>query len=101
MIVETASNWFVYHVLGNTKTGDLSAANAQGVVGREIVEPSDTDVILPVPDHPHASPSKDLMTMTTCTPKYSAAKRMIVHAALVRAVHVVKGKRPEELGGTQ
>jgi sortase (surface protein transpeptidase) len=41
------------------------------------------------------------MTMTTCHPKYTAEKRMIVHAVLARGLNVVPGARPKELGGRQ
>ncbi|MDQ6937591.1 MAG: class E sortase [Actinomycetota bacterium] len=99
VVVQTAGNWYIYRVLGNTASGDLSAADAQGVVGRQIVAPSDVDVIDPVPGHPGETPSRVLMTMTTCHPKYSADRRMIVHALLARAVKASGTQTPRELGG--
>ena len=101
VVVQTATNWYVYRVLGNVATGNLASADSQGVVGREIVQPSRTEVIAPVPGHPGRTPTRALMTMTTCTPKYTAEKRMIVHALLARAVTVHAGQRPRELGGHQ
>ena len=64
-------------------TNNLSAKDANGVPGREIVNPGDGDVLLPVPDHPGDDPAKArYMTMTTCHPKFTAEQRMIVHAVL-------------------
>ena len=100
VVVQTATNWFIYQVMGNYATGDLSARDSQGVPGREIVTPSTVDVIDPVPDHPGLAPTRALMTMTTCHPKYSADKRMIVHASLSRAVARSGNATPRELGGT-
>jgi sortase A len=84
VIVETESNWYVYVVEGDAKTGDLSATDFNKVPGREIVNPSDGQVILPVPDNPGLSPTAHdrYMTMTTCHPKFTAAQRMVVHAQL-------------------
>ena len=55
---------------------------ADGIPGREVVDPSDSNVLLSVPDHPGMQPTERLMTMTTCTPKFTAAQRMIVYAKL-------------------
>jgi sortase A len=100
VVVQTASNWYIYKVLGDPKTGDLSVKDAQGVPGREIVSPSQVSVIDPVPDSPGKTPTQVMMTMTTCHPKYSADKRMIVHALLDRAVAKSGDETPKELGGT-
>jgi sortase A len=43
-------------------------------------------VIAPVPDDPGATPTEKLMTMTTCTPKFTASDRMIVHAVLTQTI---------------
>lgn len=101
VVVQTAGHWYVYKVLGDVKTGNLEKPDSQGTVGREIVSPSDVGVIAPVPNHPDVKPTRELMTMTTCTPKYSADKRLIVHAQLARGLDVKPGQRPKELGGTQ
>ncbi len=100
VVVQTGSNWYVYKVLGNVKTGDLAAPDAQGVVGREIVYPSQYAVVDPVPNSPNSQPTQALMTMTTCTPKFSATQRMVVHALLYRSVPVSGTRTPKELGGT-
>ena len=100
VVVQTASNWYVYKVLGDAATGDLAAEDSQGVPGREIVAPADVAVIAPVPDNPGKSPTRVLMTMTTCHPKFSADKRMIVHAELARGIASAGDATPTELGGT-
>jgi sortase A len=126
VVVETATSWYVYRVMGDTASNNLSVSSATApdgatvtapppaqalaakVVGREIVNPSDGQVILPVPNDPaitQAQATDSLMTMTTCHPKFTANKRMIVHAYLARTVPRVNapsGKAeqlPKELDG--
>lgn len=98
VIVETKSMWWIYRVLGkpagadpegNMTSIEAKPTGASGpttdfdVPGREIVDPSDGNVLLPVPNHPGYVPTHDaLMTMTTCHPKFTATQRMIVHARL-------------------
>lgn len=80
VIVETRQGWFVYRVKGMQH--GLEQPDADGIPGREIVAPSDGDVLLPVPDHPGV-PAKDrYMTMTTCNPKFTAENRLIVYSTL-------------------
>jgi sortase A len=99
VVVETRNAWFVYRVLGDSVSHDLSAVGADGVPGREIVDPGDVGVIAAVPDHPGTTPTVSLLTMTTCHPKFDASRRMIVHAKLVRAVPQADGALPKELAG--
>jgi sortase A len=117
IIVQTASNWYVYTVLGDVKaaaaatkltsasarTNAIDAAlahlDSQGVPGREIVSPSAVQVVAPVPDHPDQTPTRALLTLTTCHPKYTANQRMIVHAVLTRAVPDKGSALPKELSG--
>jgi sortase A len=101
VVIETVTNWYVYTVLGNASTGDLSTPGVEGVVGREIVKPTDVGVILPVPDHPGTKATAALLTLTTCHPKFTATDRMIVHASLTRTVPRSGNQLPKELhGGT-
>jgi sortase A len=119
VVVQTASNWYVYSVLGSRSAyaaasklaspsrreaaidAALAVPDAQGVRGREIVGPGAVQVLDPVPDHPSATATRALLTLTTCHPKYSADKRMIVHAQLTRAVPRTGSVLPRELpGGT-
>ena len=119
IVVQTASNWYVYAVLGSRSAyqaagkltdpaardaavaAALATPDSQGVPGREIVSPAAVQVIDPVPDHPDAPVRRALLTLTTCHPKYSADRRMVLHAQLVRAVPATGAKLPRELpGGT-
>jgi sortase A len=58
IVVDTVQGFFLYHVLSNTA-----------------VSPSDVAVV--------ASTPTPTLTLTTCNPRYSAAQRLVVHAALV------------------
>jgi sortase A len=100
VVVQTAGHWYIYRVLGDAQSGDLAVRDSQGVPGREIVTPNQTQVIDPVPDSPGTHPTRALMTMTTCHPKYSATNRMVLHAVLARAVSASGKATPKELGGT-
>ncbi len=66
IVVETDQAWLVYQV-----------------TGREIVNPSDTRVILPVPNEPGETPTKRVMTMTTCHPEFGNTERFIVWSEMV------------------
>ena len=65
VVVETRDTWFTYTVTGS-----------------RIVSPTSVEVTLPVPGRPSATPTRRLLTMTTCNPKYSARERLIVSAEL-------------------
>jgi sortase (surface protein transpeptidase) len=82
IVVETVDSWFVYRVLGDVATGDLTA-DPSGIPGQEIVRPTDVQVLSPIPDGPEdAAPTGSYLTLTTCHPKYSARQRLVIHAAL-------------------
>ena len=66
VVVETAAGWTVY-----------------AVSGHEIVRPWQGEVIAPVPGEVGATPTKAVLTMTSCHPKFSAKQRWVVHADLV------------------
>ncbi|MEO9236648.1 MAG: class E sortase, partial [Jatrophihabitantaceae bacterium] len=117
IVVQTASNWYIYTMLGDQSAyaaalkltsasarsraieAALSAPDSQGVPGREIVAPSAAQVIAPVPDHPDETPTRAMLTLTTCHPKYTANQRMIVHAVLSRSVPNKGSGLPKELSG--
>lgn len=112
VIAETADTWYVYRVLpmseevdgwsagkgtadpSCTGTADTDAAVTPlggaytGLVGREIVDPSQGDVIAAVPGDATAAPTGvdevSLLTLTTCHPRFSAKQRMIIHAVMVK-----------------
>lgn len=68
--------------------GDAVLVETQGAVltyrvyDSEVVRPTDVAVALPVPRRPGATPTRSLLTLTTCNPKYSARERLIVYAEL-------------------
>lgn len=61
IVVETKDAWLVYEV-----------------TGREIVDPTATRVILPVPNEPGVEPTQRIMTMTTCHPEFGNSERFVV-----------------------
>lgn len=65
LVVETEQAWYVYRVSGH-----------------EVVAPSRVEVIAPVPGDPQAAPTRRLLTLTACHPRYSARERYVVHAEL-------------------
>ena len=65
VVVETRATWFTY------------------VVDRiRIVSPTDVWVIEPVPGRPHQLPTKQLLTLTTCNPRWASTQRLIVFGHL-------------------
>jgi sortase (surface protein transpeptidase) len=94
IVVETADSWFVYRVLGDPATGDLTT-DPSGIPGRQIVSPSDVSVIAPTPNAaPTAAPTGSYLTLTTCHPRFSARQRLIVHARLDGAA-IPKAEMPD------
>lgn len=65
VLVETKQTYFVYRVTESS-----------------IVPPTQTSVLLPVPNEPKAKPTEASLTMTSCHPEFSARERYIVHAVL-------------------
>lgn len=68
VVLETRDGWFTYTVQGSS-----------------IVPPTAVEVTYAVPGDPVAAPTKRLLTLTTCHPKYSARSRLIVTAELTAA----------------
>ncbi|MGH3911874.1 MAG: class E sortase [Pseudonocardiaceae bacterium] len=116
IVVETVDQWFVYRVLplqgeaDEWATGRGTAQQCAGVgplsgsyadvIGKQIVLPSQTEVIAPVPGQPGLIPPADqagLITLTTCHPQFSARERLIVHGVLVAQYSKAAGQRPAEL----
>ncbi len=82
-IIRTQSHWYVYTMTSH-----------------EIVLPTQTDVIAPVPGHLGATPTERLITMTTCEPRYTTpTHRWIVHGKLKYWANVSDGI-PAELADT-
>jgi LPXTG-site transpeptidase (sortase) family protein len=80
IVVEGRTDWYVYKV-DETR----------------IVRPNQVEVVAPVPMKPGAEPTKKLLTLTTCNPKFDNYQRLIVHAELSRTQAKSAG-RPAELG---
>ncbi|GAB3594169.1 class E sortase [Angustibacter peucedani] len=81
VVVETARAWFVYRVTGHA-----------------IVTPDHTEVVAPVPRHPGQKPTRRMMTMTACHPKFSAHQRYVVWSELDERVAKGPGvKKPDVL----
>jgi sortase A len=56
-----------------------------------IVTPDQVEVLAPVPQHPGVQPRRAWMTMTTCTPEFSASERYVVFARLVKTIARASG----------
>jgi sortase A len=65
IVVETRTTWLTY-VVDDTR----------------IVTPQDTWVVNPVPGKRNVKPTKRLLTLTTCHPRWASTHRMIVFAHL-------------------
>ncbi|GIJ22209.1 class E sortase [Micromonospora lutea] len=80
ILVEGRNDWYVYQV-----TESL------------IVKPTQVEVVAPVPGRPGVKPTKRMLTLTTCNPKFDNYERLIIHAELTRTQPKAEG-RPAELG---
>ncbi|WP_431884295.1 class E sortase [Micromonospora gifhornensis] len=80
IIVQDRDQWYVYQVTENV-----------------IVKPHQVEVVAPVPGRPGAKPTKRMLTLTTCNPKFDNYERLIIHAELTRTQSKDQG-RPAELG---
>lgn len=74
VLVETKDTWFVYRVTSH-----------------EIVLPTQTSVVLPVPNEPAAEATEALLTMTSCHPEFSSRERFVVHGRLEASYPHAKG----------
>lgn len=119
VVVETALEWNVYHVLPSQVSGNqrhqealdcLSPEQAQRVTtgdyahveGLHITDPSDVGVIsaLPGSDVALSDSLESLISLTTCHPKFSNAERMIVHGILTESIPKISGQTPPILQGS-
>ncbi|GGO06567.1 class E sortase [Micromonospora parathelypteridis] len=81
IVVESKTDWYVYRVSQS-----------------RIVKPTQVEVVAPVPGEPDEKPTKRMLTLTTCNPKFDNYQRLIIHAELDRTQPKSAG-RPAELGG--
>lgn len=77
IVIETRDTWYTYRV-----------------TGIETVLPTAVGVILPVPNKPHVKPINAMITLTTCTPKYSASHRLVIYGVLDSALPKSAGLPP-------
>jgi sortase A len=82
IVLETRDMWFTYRV-----------------TSEQVVPPTAVEVTYPVPGKKGAVPTKRLLTLTTCNPKYSARTRLIVHAVLDSSMPKSEGDPPALTGG--
>jgi sortase A len=86
VVVETADTWYVYSVTGDP----------------EVVLPEAVEEVAPVPHEPTATPTRRLITLTTCTSttlgEWGNDHRLSVHAELTGWAPRSEGV-PEELAG--
>jgi sortase A len=80
-------------IVVETRTG----YDVYAVASHEIVLPSRTEVIAPVPNQPGTEPTEAWLTLTACHPKFSARERYIVHAKLTRTYTREEGLPTEVL----
>ncbi|MEU4378710.1 class E sortase [Micromonospora echinofusca] len=80
IVVEGKTEWHVYKVTES-----------------RIVKPTQIEVVAPVPGRPGKKPTKAMLTLTTCNPKFDNYQRLIIHAELARSQPKSAG-RPAELG---
>lgn len=79
IVLETRNTFYIYRV---TET--------------KIVAPTAVEVVAPVPGRPGETPTKAILTITTCNPKWDNYQRLIAHAQLQRVQARADG-RPAEL----
>jgi LPXTG-site transpeptidase (sortase) family protein len=83
IVVETKDTWYVY------KTSQV-----------EIVSPHAVQVVAPVPNQPGKKPTEQMLTLTTCNPKFNNYQRLVVHAVLDPTQTRSRAQgRPAALGG--
>jgi sortase A len=77
VVVETRLKWFTY------------------VVDKvQIVQPTDVWVIEPVPGKPTQSPTRQLITLTTCNPRWASTQRLILFGHLASSQPTTDGRPP-------
>jgi sortase A len=83
IVVETKDYWYVYKA---TQT--------------EIVSPHAVQVVAPVPNQPGKKPTQQMITLTTCNPKFNNYQRLIIHGVLDPTQTRTRAEgRPAVLGG--
>lgn len=87
-----ATNGEPFAYLDRLRAGDsvtvetVDAIYRYRVFRREIVQPDAVEVMLPVPYKPRATPSKSLLTLVTCNPRWASTQRLIVYTELASTI---------------
>jgi sortase A len=89
VIVETKTNWFVYVIDAQKNPNPDHPA-------WKLVDPNYGEVVLPVPEQPGVKPTKKLLTLVTCNPRWGSTTRMIVYGHLMKS-YPKPGVKPAEL----
>lgn len=96
-----ATNGEPFAYLDRLRPGDAVVVETRGawltyVVDRtRIVSPSDVWVLDPVPGQPGAQPTEQLITLTTCNPRWASYERLIVFGHLESRRDKADGPPPE------
>jgi sortase A len=61
----------------------------------QIVLPSQSDVLMPVPTQPSVVPAESLLTMTSCNPRFGSQERLVAYSVLERWQPLSAGPPPE------
>jgi sortase (surface protein transpeptidase) len=94
VVLETADEWLTYRVLGDPVRADFDA-DPSGIPGRQVILPTQMDVVSPTPDAAADAPASGAyLTLTTCHPRFSARQRLVIHAVLDGAP-VSKTEQPD------
>ncbi len=81
IVIETPEGWYVYRFRS-----------------MEYVPPTAVDVLLPVPREPDAAPTERLITLTTCSPRWGSAERLIAYGVFDSFAPRAEGPPPALTG---
>lgn len=93
VVVETKDRWFVYTI-------DAQKNPSKDHPAWKLVDPAYGEVVLPVPEQPGVKPTKKLITLVTCNPRWGSTTRLIVYGHLTKT-YSKPGQPPAELSYTK
>lgn len=89
-----------FRELDRMRPGDLIGVQMRDVVyiyrtlSLRVVKPNAVQVLAPVPFQPGADPTRPMMAISTCNPKYSARERLILTAEMITSYPVTLAPAP-------
>lgn len=92
IVIETRDRWYVYTV--DAQKGEAAHP------AWKLVDPSYGSVVFPVPERPDVKPTKALITLVTCNPRWGSTTRLIVYGHLTKT-YDKPGTLPAELAYTK